>query len=150
MTAARARHAFQETDVTGYATWAFSTSEVKKGLLSMPNDTSPGPSGLTVRSLKKAAATEEGASAIATIVNRIVNGQEKNTCRLLGATLVPLVKTETKVRPIAVGEVLTRLGAKMLLKNQVKELSRFLHPLQMGVKQPAESGGYCLLSLFLI
>jgi len=51
--------------------------------------------------------------------------------------LVPLVKSTSKVRPIAIGEVLTRLGAKALLRKQSKELSWFLRPIQLGVREPA-------------
>jgi hypothetical protein len=67
----------------------------------------------------------------------MVNGNETNTRGLLGATLVPLVKSTSKVRPIAIGEVITRLGAKALLRKQSKELSQFLRPLQLGVREPA-------------
>jgi hypothetical protein len=129
--------AFQETDDTSYRQWDLSPAEVKKTLGSMNNDAAPGPSGLTVQSLKRVMATEEGANSVTTIVNRIVNGNETNTLGLLGATLVPLIKSPSKVRPIAIGEVITRLGAKALLRKQSKELSQFLRPIQQGVREPA-------------
>jgi ribonuclease HI len=116
--------------------WNLSTAQVKKQLLALKSDAAPGPSGLKVTSLKRAASTEEGAAAIANIVNKIMNGTAPNKERLTGATLVPLVKSQSKVRPIAIGEIFTRLAARCLLRQQSKDLANYFAPIQMGVQQP--------------
>jgi hypothetical protein len=82
------------------------------------------------------AASEEGMKAVSTIVNRILNGRESQWEKLTAARLVPLVKSARKIRPIAIGEVLTRLAARIVLRQKSKELSQFLKPLQLGVREP--------------
>jgi hypothetical protein len=116
--------------------WSLSTSQVKKQLLALRNDSAPGPSSMGVTALKRAASTEEGATAIARITNRIMNGLEPNKYRLTAANLIPLVKSETKIRPIACGEIFTRLAARCLLRHKGKDLAEFFAPIQMGVRQP--------------
>jgi hypothetical protein len=129
---------FQESDYQQCEKWDLPPSIVKNQMKQMKADSCPGPSGISVQSVKKAMATEEGANSITQVVNRILNGVEPHTYCLTAAKLVPLVKSSTKIRPIAAGEVLTRLAARTLLKHQEKELLRYLKPLQMGVK---EKGG---------
>jgi hypothetical protein len=116
--------------------WNFSPAQIKKQISSMQNDSAPGPSGLSVNSIKKAGATEQGLEAITKIVNKIANGSESNKERLTAAKLVPLVKNSKKIRPIAIGETLTRLAARTLLKYEIKDLAKFFEPLQKGVKHP--------------
>jgi hypothetical protein len=127
---------FQNTSDVTFDEWNIPPSRIKKELFRMPSDTAPGPSGVTVEHLKKLSATEEGMNSLSTIINRIINGQEVNWKRLTAARLVPLVKTRSKVRPIAIGETVTRLAGKVLLQHQKRELSEFLKPLQWGVKEP--------------
>ena len=127
---------FQTQSIQDVQQWNFTPSQVKKQIFALQNDSAPGPSGLSVRSLKVAGATEEGLAAITKITNRIVNGTESNRERLTQATLVPLVKDSHKIRPIAIGETLTRLAARILLKYNIKGLAKYFEPHQMGVKQP--------------
>jgi hypothetical protein len=119
-----------------FQNWDLSVTEVKNGLMGMRSDAAPGPSGLSVHGLKRVIATEEGARAVTTIVNRIINGTEENSFQLLGAKMVPLIKSAQKIRPIAVGEVLTRLGARILLRRHAGQLSDYLRPMQLGVREP--------------
>jgi hypothetical protein len=116
--------------------WDISPSEIKKELFKMGNDSAPGPSGISIQSLKKLSASEEGINALSPIVNRILNGTEPNWKRLTASRLIPLVKSEEKIRPIAVGEVIMRLASRILLRNHTQDLSHFLRPTQLGVKEP--------------
>ena len=126
----------QPQDTQEVPEWNFTPSQIKKQLFNLQNDSAPGASGMSVQSFKVAGATEEGLDAITKITNRIANGTENQRERLTQSTLVPLVKDRQKIRPIAIGETLTRLAARMLLKYNIKDLAKYFEPLQMGVKQP--------------
>jgi ribonuclease HI len=133
-------HQFQDfefTDDSTYATWNVPLATVKKALAGMHSDSAPGPSGLSVNKIKQLATTEDGARAITRITNRILNGTEQCKERLLASRLIPLIKSSKKVRPIAIGEVITRLAGRVLLRSQLKEISNYLKPLQKGVAEAA-------------
>ena len=55
---------------------------------------------------------------------------------LCGATLMALPKKDGTARPIAVGETLRRLAAKVLCSAYREQASKYLWPLQIGVAQP--------------
>jgi hypothetical protein len=128
---------FEVTDDRAYATWNVPLAIVKKALAGMHSDSAPGPSGLSVNKIKQLATAEDGAQAITRITNRILNGTEQCKERLLASRLIPLIKSSKKVRPIAIGEVITRLAGRVLLRSQLKEISNYLKPLQKGVAEAA-------------
>ena len=49
------------------------------------------------------------------------------------APLVPILKKDGKIRPIAIGEILRRICSKLAVRSVVNEVSEYLSPLQVGV-----------------
>jgi hypothetical protein len=50
-----------------------------------------------------------------------------------GANLIPLVKPDNRVRPIAVGETMRRAVSKLLADQVMAKVRDHLFPLQLGV-----------------
>ena len=53
---------------------------------------------------------------------------------IASASLTALKKKDASHRPMAVGETLRRLTAKALLATLSEDMTRYLHPLQLGVQ----------------
>lgn len=118
-----------------------SEQDVFKALKSFPTGSAPGPSGLRANHLKEAVlcpSPDCSARAIRALTNVVRclcagNVPREVVPHLCGATLLPIRKKVSGLRPIAVGEVLRRLTSKCLSRAvQVDALST-LTPLQLGV-----------------
>ena len=70
--------------------------------------------------------------------NTIVSSDVLHTIvPLLSASkLIALPKTESDVRPIAIGEVFRRLTAKTICQQKFSDFSSFFSPLQHGIATP--------------
>ena len=89
-------------------------SAIRKGVMSFPNGSAPGPSGLRPSHLKEAVQCQSPDHAnrlltsLTNFVNLLAAGRAPPSFseHLCGATLLPLRKKNGCLRPIAVGEVL--------------------------------------------
>jgi hypothetical protein len=70
--------------------------------------------------------------------NLFISGKFPNTIAPFygSARLIPLVKKDGGVRPMAVGETLRRLACKVALNSISAELPSFFRPSQLGVGTP--------------
>ena len=110
-------------------------------LRSFPVATAPGTTGLRVDHLRKCAdapssiAGRQLLESLAAFTAKAVNGQLPSEFApfLLGARLLPFKKKDDGVRPIAVGEVLRRLVAKIVLKQAMPDIQQLFPPVQVGV-----------------
>ena len=101
------------------------------------NGSSPGPSGWTGALMLPLMRHKQSAKALAMFLTLIIKGEIGDgplRDTLLAARLIPLLKPDTNdkgIRPLAVGEVITRIAANLVLEN-VK--SYLLFPsIQLGV-----------------
>lgn len=136
-------------------------SEVKKQVQAMRVISGPGPSGMTVKSLKQLISKDEGLVALTGFVNIIIQGRAKKEYRdlITGSRLIPLRKEGDGVRPVAIGEVIARLASKVLNAQHKKDLAEYFAGLQFGVNAPGgaeqvvhalrrhRSQGHAILSL---
>ncbi|MBM4023654.1 MAG: hypothetical protein FJ284_15705, partial [Planctomycetes bacterium] len=114
---------------------------VLKALNSFPRLSGAGPSGLRPQHLKEALVPglrDEVIRQLTLLVNRLAKGDVPADVRpwLCGASLVALKKETGDLRPIAVGETLRRLTAKVLCSAVSAEVRQILEPLQVGVGTP--------------
>ena len=97
---------------------------------------SAGPTGWTFRLLKLCCSSTELQKSFPAFLARVINDLLKGTPPLpsffTSSRLIALDKGNGKVRPIAVGEVFTRLAGKLALSQF--PLSSFLSPKQFGVE----------------
>ena len=108
--------------------WAVANASVKSA---------GGPSGLTAAHIRDPVLqNEELRTLMARVFTRIVNGagdaaelgQVIGLCRLL-----PLLKPNGGIRPIAIGEILRRLCGRILLRKHASAARATFEPLQVGV-----------------
>ena len=114
---------------------------VTAGLKSFGKHSGAGTSGLRPFHLKQAlvpAHADQVIDHLTTVVNLLVRGQAHADVSpwLCGAFLMALPKKDGTSRPIAVGEVLRRLAAKVLCASYQEQARSYLWPLQIGVAQP--------------
>ena len=116
-------------------------SDVRAALMSFPTASAPGPSGLRadhlrdcITSVSTHAATHLLESVTA-LCNRCLAGDIPDSFAdlLLSARLLPFKKKDNGVRPIAVGEVLRRLVAKVAFRQVLPKAQEILPPSQVGV-----------------
>ena len=116
-------------------------AEVKSAVLSFPAATAPGPSGLRADHLRdiltsvSSDTADRVLTALTKLTNCSLNGLLPSSFAefFLSARLLPFKKPNDGVRPIAVGEVLRRLVAKVALHQVLPEAQERLQPTQVGV-----------------
>jgi hypothetical protein len=111
---------------------------VLKALNTFPKGSACGLSGLRPQHLKDAVVPgmqDEFARQLCQVVNLLLQGRAPESVRpwLCGAKLVALPKHDNTLRPIAVGETLRRLVAKLALSASECEFRDYLEPTQVGV-----------------
>jgi len=120
--------------------------ELLKVLDSMAIGTAPGPTKLTadiLRQIVKRSGTNVGAP-IANFISKMVGaGTERGIPDepkkvLFGARLIGLTKTNNDLRPVSIGDLLRRLGAKTIQSRNQKKLRELLESVnQLGCGTPA-------------
>ena len=107
-----------------------------------------GPSGLTANHLRTAYLREDSPlpELLGKLLTRLANGAVGDTAivaALLGSCrLIPLTKPSGGIRPIAIGEIMRRLCARILLRQQAEAARESLEPHQVGVG--TRNGGIAL------
>ncbi|KAL0220135.1 hypothetical protein P9112_005788 [Eukaryota sp. TZLM1-RC] len=115
-------------------------SEVLALIKKLPNGKAAGPSGISFDILKTACnKTPEIADELAFYFQQLVSLKVVPPPELTAARLIALVKagSDTKpsgIRPIAVGESLSRLFASIIFNRIVKKAGKFLSPMQFGIQ----------------
>ena len=109
-------------------------------VLSLPTHSAPGPSGWSFAMLRGLveADGEEGTvmRALSHIVGATVSGRLPAREWVLASRLIAVRKPDGGVRPIAIGESLTRLAAQWCLISMKDEIQGALLPCQFGVGNP--------------
>lgn len=113
-----------------------STEDVEDALSSFASDTAPGLSGWTVPLLKEACKQRKVLDFLAKLCRQFQLGTAPGVQLLTASRLIALEKDDGGVRPIAVGELIYRLLAKVALRKSFDKEQ--LAPFQLGVKS---SGG---------
>ena len=106
----------------------------------LPTHSAPGPSGWSfalIRSLVESGGeTGTVMRALGHIVSSLVSGHLPAKEWILASRLIPVRKPDGGVRPIAIGESLTRIAAQWCLVAWKDEIDRSLLPCQYGVGNP--------------
>ncbi|KAG9631283.1 hypothetical protein KCU64_g16723, partial [Aureobasidium melanogenum] len=108
--------------------------DIHQALATFPKDTAAGLSGWSVPLLQEACKRKQVVEFLVQLCKQIQNGTAPGSQLLTASRLVALDKEDGGVRPIAVGELIYRLVAKVLLRKQfvVDQLA----PFQLGVQSP--------------
>lgn len=118
---------------------AFEADDVKKSLMDFPNGSTGGPFGLTELHIKQIVDDPQIGDQVyqylATYAGLFVSGKFPRGLAPYygGARLIPLMKKDNGVRPMAVGDTLRRLCCKMALEKVSKDVQPLLRPRQLGV-----------------
>ena len=121
-------------------------------LRSFKKGTASGRSGWGVNHLLECCSHQTGVSDVekhlTAFVNLFLSGKALQSFApfMSSATLVPLLKKDGRIRPVAVGEIFRRLVSKCCVKGFADQAARQLCPLQVGVGVP--NGAECLLHTF--
>ena len=119
----------------------FSAELVTYAVRGFRRGSAPGPTGLRPDHLREALGTahsDEVAAHLATLCQLLARGEapEALAVHFAGARLHALPKKGGGVRPVAVGETLRRLVAKLLCEQVRDDARSLLWPLQVGVAAP--------------
>lgn len=115
---------------------------VDKGILTtiiqkqLENGTKPGPSGWTGEIVAVLLKRESCLAGLIKLVSVIINGSitsELIQRMLVSSKIVPLEKSNNSVRPIAMGEVFTKLAGYYLLHIVEPHISKVFPTIQLGV-----------------
>lgn len=109
--------------------------DIFTALKSMKTDTTPGVSGWTVALLRQASRAQPVRAMLSWLCTAMLNGTAPGQPLLCASRLTPLDKPDGGIRPIAVGEVIYQLLAKVLLRTGLQQDNR-LAPFQFGVNTP--------------
>jgi hypothetical protein len=115
---------------------AVTTEAVVEALRSAPRKSSAGCSGLTYDHLRDAVLDDETLAAqLTTLVQRLGDGSLPPAAAelLADSRLIPLEKPDGGIRPIAIGDVLRRLSARILLRHCRDAIDEHFAPHQVGV-----------------
>ena len=116
---------------------AFSIDQVQSAICSFPSGSAGGLGGLMPVHLPRGGTPAETRvqDALVKFCSLFAQGALPASTRAIfcNARIIALAKRPSGVRPIAVGEVLRRLTAKLLLKQHLDEVLPHLHPWQVGV-----------------
>ncbi|GJY70855.1 putative reverse transcriptase domain-containing protein [Tanacetum coccineum] len=112
---------------------------------SFPKGTSCGRDGLRAQHILDALCGEGSAiavgllKAISVVVNLLLEGRCPKVLAefVASAPLMPLLKPDNGIRPIAVGAIWRRLASKVAMKGVRKEMSKYLEDFQFGVGVPS-------------
>ena len=121
-------------------TMAFTTAEYKAGSETRDTASQPGLSGLSFSSLRILFQHDDALSQhLTNFCNRVLAGNTKPVSRnlLSAGRAVLLPKATGGVRPIVVGECITRLVSYMALKEAMPQLLPHLLPQQLGCGLPS-------------
>ena len=108
--------------------------DIHQALATFPKDTAAGLSGWSVPLLQEACKRKQVVEFLVQLCKQIQNGTAPGNQLLTASRLVALDKEDGGVRPIAVGELIYRLVAKVLLRKQFA--TDQLAPFQLGVQSP--------------
>ena len=127
-----------------------SSDAVLEALRSFPKGTGAGPSGLRAQHLLDSLTPANRATVLellTEVVQLLADGRGPDELApfLAGAGLMASEKKDGGVRPIAVGEILRRLVAKILCKEVQEAARQHLWPLQVGVASPL--GAECAIHI---
>jgi hypothetical protein len=115
--------------------------QIQKCVYSFPLGTAPGPDGLKVQhilDILKACpkdSEDDPRPSLGRLVSFLVSGKAPTEIApfLGGARLVPLLKPDNGIRPIAIGCTWRRLAAKYLISQTKEEFKNFFEPCQLGI-----------------
>lgn len=118
-----------------------SVEQVKQSTSTFPVESGAGPSRLSPDHIKEAAVSFLQTSVyeqLTNIVNLIISGNIPAEVQpyFCGAFLSPLVKKDGSIRPVACGDVLRRVSAKVLARAVKDKAATALFPHQLGVAVP--------------
>ena len=117
--------------------FTISAADVCKAIAESPLKSAGGPSGLRTSHLRDAIlGSPEIATALAGLLERFANGagDSDEMSTLLGSCrLIPLRKASGGLRPIAIGEIIRRLGSRICLRQRANATRAAFEPLQVGV-----------------
>ena len=128
-------------DVATRPTTLFTQDELNAAIRSFSRETAPGPMGLQIsvlRDLLDADALGVLSLSLRTFCLACATGKIPAEARpsLFGACLTPLMKKDGGVRPIAVGNILRRLAAKLMLARVRADVTTHFEGVQYGVCCP--------------
>lgn len=114
---------------------------VRRAIDSFPNGSAGGPSGFRPDHLKeclKTALQSENDSLLDTItkfINILLEGQAPKEVakELAGANLIPIMKKDSGIRPVAVGDIFRRIAIKSGSMVSKDKLISHLEPHQLGI-----------------
>ena len=121
-----------------------SREDMLRALKSFPTGSAPGPSSLRANHIKQAIfcpspdPANKALQSLTGVINLLCAGKVPPDVipYLCGALLLPCLKKNGGLRPIAVGEVLRRLTSKCVTRAVLPEANNILSPLQVGVGLP--------------
>jgi hypothetical protein len=108
--------------------------DIHQALASFATDTAAGLSGWSVPLLREACKRSQVVEFLLQLCKQIQNGSAPGSQLLTASRLVALDKEDNGVRPIAVGDMIYRLVAKVILRKQFA--TDQLAPFQLGVQSP--------------
>jgi hypothetical protein len=108
--------------------------DIHQALASFATDTAAGLSGWSVPLLREACKRTQVVEFLLQLCKQIQNGSAPGSQLLTASRLVALDKEDNGVRPIAVGDMIYRLVAKVILRKQFA--TDQLAPFQLGVQSP--------------
>jgi hypothetical protein len=108
--------------------------DIHQALASFATDTAAGLSGWSVPLLREACKRSQVVEFLLQLCKQIQNGSAPGSQLLIASRLVALDKEDNGVRPIAVGDMIYRLVAKVILRKQFA--TDQLAPFQLGVQSP--------------
>ena len=114
--------------------------KVKRALMCFNQNTSYGPSNLTVRHLRQLIPTNESLlPALTTFINFLLSDKVPNDIKpyVFGARLIALGKENNDIRPIAVGNLERRIASKIISEHWRDPLLDTVQPCQIGIAQPS-------------
>lgn len=115
----------------------FNEEEVLNALRSFPKGTACGRSGLRASHLLEMSGipNEYFLSNLTSVINIAAAGKAPIDFApyFMSAPLVPVLKKDGNIRPVAVGEILRRLISKLAMRKIRQKAAEYLSPLQVGV-----------------
>ncbi|KAL0213943.1 hypothetical protein P9112_006127 [Eukaryota sp. TZLM1-RC] len=110
-------------------------SEVLKLIQQMPTGKAPGPSLLNFDMIKSAVGQcPEIADDLVLFFNNLLSLKIKVPFEMTSARLIALKKSQSKIRPIAIGESFSRILASLVFNRIGKKAKEFFSPFQFGIK----------------
>lgn len=131
-------------DGNNYEQPPFSRAEIMEGIRSFDNGSAGGVDGLRPQHLKDLVTQTNGhladqlVDALGVLNDLLLSGKVPDSvCPVFfGANLTALLKKNGGIRPIAVGNTIRRLSAKIICNRVRNEVSNYLKPKQMGFGIP--------------